>query len=172
MGEDYSGGVDFRGLERRALELLPPRNEAGSGLQLICELLRDEVPRYDWVGFYFAVPRQHLLVLGPFAGTPTEHVRIPYGRGICGQAAESLGTVVVPDVSAAENYLSCSLETKAEIVVPVFLHDTFIAEIDIDSHTAGPFGPEDEAFLSRLARAVAPHLPAVFHPSEHEGGSS
>ncbi len=155
---------DFSSIESRALELLPPRNEAGRSLQLICDLLRDEVPHYDWVGFYFAVPQQRMLALGPFAGTPTEHTRIPYGRGICGQTAESLEVLVVPDVSAADNYLSCSIETKAEIVVPLFLGNTFIAEIDIDSHTANPFSTEDEVFLTRLAAAVAPHVTAVFDP--------
>ncbi len=156
--------VDFSTLERRAVELLPPANDAGKAFHLICTLLKDEVPHYDWVGFYFAVPEQRLLALGPFAGAPTEHTRIPYGRGICGQSAVSEQTFVVPDVNAAENYLSCSAETRAEIVVPVFHNGAFVAEIDIDSHSRDPFSSADEEFLTRLAAAVAPFVRDVFDP--------
>ncbi len=157
--------VDFTTLDRRAAALLPPAHPPGAALRLICELLQAEVPHYDWVGFYFAVPAQRMLALGPFAGEPTEHVRIPYGRGICGQSAETEDTFIVPDVSAAENYLSCSVATKAEIVVPVFLNGRYVAQIDIDSHTQDPFGPEDEPFLKRLAEMVAPYVPEVFNPA-------
>lgn len=167
--------TDFDNLEARIEALLPPVNAPDRALQSVCDLLCTEVPHYDWVGFYFAVPRARLLVLGPFCGAPTEHTRIPYGRGICGQSAETLDAFVVPDVTAAENYLSCSVETRAELVVPVFLDDGFIAEIDIDSHVRDPFGPADEPFLRRIGALVAPHVPAVFDPAEfrdpaREGG--
>ncbi len=157
--------VDFNTIEQKAKQLLPPAKEAGQSLQLICDLLCEQVPYYNWTGFYFAIPDKRILVLGPFCGEPTEHTQIPYGRGICGQSAESLETFVVPDVSVAQNYLSCSAKTKAEIVVPVFLNGRFVAEIDIDSHNREPFGPEDEPFLRRIAEHVAPHIPSVFDPT-------
>ncbi len=158
--------IDFNTLEQKVCDLLPPAKEPGQSLQLICDLLCRQVPHYDWFGFYFAVPDKRLLVLGPFCGDPTDHTQIPYGRGICGQSAESLETFIVPDVSAAENYLSCSIKTKAEIVVPIFLDGSFVGEIDIDSHTRDPFTAEDEPFLRRIAALVAPHIPAVFDPSD------
>lgn len=157
--------IDTNSLKPKVSALLPPQKEAGQSLQLICDLLRRQVAHYDWFGFYFAVPTRRVLVLGPFSGTPTEHTQIPYGKGICGQSAETLDTFAVPDVSIAENYLSCSVDTKAEIVVPVFLDGRFIAEIDIDSHTRDPFGPKDEPFLQWLGDQVAPHIPTVFDPS-------
>lgn len=159
--------IDFKSLEQRVQQLLPPAKEAGQSLQLICDLLCRQVPHYDWFGFYFAVPEKRLLVLGPFCGAPTDHTQIPYGRGICGQAAESLSTFTVADVNQATNYLACSVETKAEIVVPVFLNGEFIAEIDIDSHTRDPFTEADEPFLRRVAEMVAPHIRAVFDPGAH-----
>ncbi len=125
----------------------PGRDE---GLARLCRLL-SEVPAYDWVGFYLADAEQQVLVLGPFVGEPTEHVRIPYGRGICGQAAVRGETFVVQDVSREANYLSCSIRVRAEIVVPVFSSGRFVAELDIDSHTPSPFASGDRAFLERVA---------------------
>ena len=129
------------------------------GLQLVCSLLHREVPHYDWFGFYIAIPEERILVLGPFEGEPTDHVRIPYGRGICGQAADTLDTFVVDDVAGEENYLSCSVDVRSEIVVPVFRDGAFVAEIDIDSHRPAAFDPEDRAFLEELAVACAPYIP-------------
>jgi len=124
-------------------------------LRRVCLLLHERMPYYDWVGFYIADHARRELVLGPFAGEPTEHVRIPFGRGICGQVAESRTTLVVPDVTAADNYLACSLKVKSEIVVPVMVQGTFVAELDIDSHTPDAFQPADRALLEAVARIAA-----------------
>lgn len=144
---------------RREVERGAPRQ---AGPQLVCDLLRHEVPHYHWFGFYLDVPGEQMLVLGPFSGEPTEHVRIPWGRGICGQAAQRGVTFRVDDVAAQDNYLACSVHVRSEIVVPVFRADgTFIGEIDIDSHQPGAFGPEDQAFLEELAVIIAPYLPVI-----------
>jgi len=127
------------------------RNEK---LQAICELLHEKVDHYDWVGFYIADPSQRSLALGPFVGDPTEHVSIPFGRGICGQAAERKETFVVQDVSRESNYLSCSPKVQSEIVVPVFKDGEIVAELDIDSHSTSPFTQEDRIFLERICRMV------------------
>jgi len=87
-------------------------------LETICELLRDGVAHYDWVRFYVVAESKRDLVLGPFAGEPTEHVRIPFGKGMCGQTAEREETFIVQDVSQETGYLSCSLKVQSEIVVP------------------------------------------------------
>ncbi len=135
---------------------LASHEDAGGALARVCALLRDEVTHYDWVGFYLAVPGERLLVLGPFEGAPTEHLRIPFGTGVCGQAAELAETVVVPDVSEEGNYLACSLETRAEIVVPLFHEGVICGELDIDSHRRDPFDASDRAMLSRIAEIVSP----------------
>ncbi len=89
-------------------------------LQGICKLLKESVPYYDWVGFYFKNGDKEELKLGPFAGEPTDHIIIPFGKGICGQVAVSNENFVVPDVQTQDNYIACSLNAKAEIVVPLF----------------------------------------------------
>ena len=133
----------------------------GTQLQRICDLLRREVPRFSWVGFYLAYEPTRELLLGPFSGTPTEHTVIPYGRGICGQVAESRATFVVTDVGAEENYLACSLSTKSEIVVPVFFKEEFVGELDIDSHIAGAFESGETELLKTVSQRVAPLVAAI-----------
>ena len=142
-------------------QLLSRRDSEGTRLQLLCDYLREAVPHYDWFGFYLAVPGERMLALGPFSGEPTEHVRIPYGRGICGQAAEREETFVVQDVSTQDNYLACSLAVKSEIVVPVFHEGRVVGEIDIDAHVTNPFTEADNRFLEGLAERVAPLLAVI-----------
>lgn len=154
-------GVDFNRMLERCREELARGAPTNTGLQLVCNLLHREVDHYNWFGFYFVVPGERMLVLGPYEGEPTDHVRIPFGRGICGQAAEREETFVVDDVSREANYLACSLKTKSEIVVPVYRDRTVVGEIDIDSHTASAFTQEDRRFLEELARHVAPHMPEI-----------
>lgn len=134
-------------------------NNSGQGaINRICELLHNRIAYYNWVGFYLMDEASRELVLGPFAGAPTEHTRIPYGRGICGQVAESGKPFVVQNVDEQDNYLACSLETRAEIVVPVYHKERLIGQIDIDSHSSAPFTRDDEAFLNALCEKVAPYL--------------
>lgn len=115
-------------------------------------LIAERLPHYNWVGFYMLdATDETVLVLGPFHGAPTEHVRIPVTQGICGAAVAQGETVIVENVSADPRYLSCSIETKSEIVVPIRAADKVIGEIDIDSHTINAFGPEDRDFLEECA---------------------
>lgn len=135
-------------------EIVDSLLEANGKLQAICQLLRDGVAYYDWVGFYVVEPSRRELVLGPFAGEPTEHVRIPIGRGICGQAAETKQTFVVQDVSKETNYLSCNPRVRSEIVVPIFKNGEIVGELDVDSHTLAAFSEEDRVFLEEVCEAV------------------
>ena len=125
-------------------------------LLAIARLLKNNVPYYDWVGFYLVDPeKERELVLGPYEGAPTEHTRIPFGQGICGQAAERKKTFVVQDVSKEENYLSCSINVRSEIVVPIFKEGKVVGELDIDSHQVDAYTDEDREFLEKLAELVA-----------------
>ncbi len=124
-------------------------------LQNLCEYLKAEVPYYDWVGFYFRNGEKEELKLGPYAGAPTDHTLIPFGKGICGQVAVSNANFVVPDVTAQDNYIACSLTVKSEIVIPLFVEGKNIGQIDIDSETPDPFTEEDERFLEFVNAGVA-----------------
>ena len=124
-------------------------------LQRICDLLKLSVAHYDWVGFYFKNGEKNELKLGPYAGEPTDHKIIPFGKGICGQVAVSNENFVVPDVKAQDNYIACSMTVKAEIVVPLFVAGENIGQIDIDSNTPDPFTSADERFLEFINMEIA-----------------
>ncbi len=128
---------------------------ADEKLTKVCELLQESITYYDWVGFYFANEAERTLHLKAFAGEPTDHTVIPFGKGICGQVAESNKNFVVPDVKAQDNYIACSITVKAEIVIPLFKEGKNIGQIDIDSHKIDPFTEEDERFLEWVNEEVA-----------------
>lgn len=123
----------------------------------ICRLLKDKISHYDWVGFYMVdTQKDRELVLGPYVGAPTDHLRIKFGDGICGQAAEQEISFVVQNVSLESNYLACSPDVKSEILSPIFKNGKVVGEIDIDSHIINPFTQQDKIFLEQIAEIVSP----------------
>ena len=100
------------------------------------------------------------LVLGAFVGEPTPHVRIPVTEGICGAAVALGKTVVVENVNADPRYLSCSVKTRSEIVVPVYVGGRAVGEIDVDSHALAAFSEVDRLFLEEVAGMVGEYLAA------------
>lgn len=125
-------------------------------LHRVCSLLEENVDVFDWVGFYLVDPdSDRELVLGPYVGEETDHTRIPFGKGICGQAANTLETFVVQDVSQEDNYLACSVEVQAEIVIPVMKNGTFVAELDIDSHTKNSMTDEHRKMLEEVCDIIS-----------------
>lgn len=124
-------------------------------LQAICDFLKENIAHYDWVGFYFKNGDKEELKLGPYAGAPTDHTIIPFGKGICGQVAVSNQNFMVPDVKSQDNYIACSITVKAEIVVPLFVNGENIGQIDIDSNTADPFTGKDEELLEYINAEIA-----------------
>ena len=125
----------FNTLKPKIATIILDSNSKEQCLQSICELLKSQVPYYDWVGFYFRNGTKKELKLGPYAGAPTDHTIIPFGKGICGQVAVSNQNFVVPDVKAQDNYIACSMSVKSEIVIPLFVDGKNIGQIDIDSNT-------------------------------------
>ena len=124
-----------------------------SAMQQTVRLLKAAVPYYTWVGIY--VVEGDELVLGPYLGKPSPHVRIPLNKGICGAAVSEKATIVVDDVNADPRYLACSIETKSEIVVPIMRGSEPVGEIDIDSDQPSAFGDRDRALLEPVAAMLA-----------------
>src|SRR5580693_3511932 len=129
-------------------------------MQGVCKLLHERMLKYNWVGFYMLEPgaKPPMLTLETFVGAMTPHTRIPLHQGICGAAASSGKTIVVDDVTKDSRYLACSLETKSEIVVPIFVKKQVAGELDIDSHFAAAFGTDDEALVQYCAEVVGKKL--------------
>lgn len=102
-----------------------------------------------WTGFYRVV-RPDLLLVGPYQGT-LGCLEIPFGKGVCGTAAQERRTVIVPDVHAFPGHITCDARSRSEIVVPVFdPRGQLIAVLDIDSDKPEAFDDEDREHLERL----------------------
>ena len=129
-------------------------------MRAMVKVLHERMLKYNWVGFYMIDPSANppMLVLGAFEGAMTPHTRIPLNQGICGAAASRGQTVVVDDVGKDPRYLACSLETKSEIVVPVFVHGKVVGELDVDSHFAAAFTPEHRDLVQHCAKLVGEKL--------------
>jgi len=132
--------------------------DAQAAAQRAVEMLHDRFAHYDWVGIYWVEGSD--LVLGPWVGPEaTEHTRIPIGTGVCGAAAASGRTEIVPDVSADPRYLACFASTRSEIVVPIFDGGMVVGEIDIDGSDLDAFDEADARFLEEVAALLAPLRP-------------
>lgn len=103
-------------------------------------------PRFDWTGVYELYP-DNVLRLGPFVGSPTDHVFIGVGTGVCGTAVAEKRNLNIPDVRRVTNYLACSSETRSELVILIRTGDTIHAQIDIDSHQVDAF---DDAAVDQV----------------------
>lgn len=117
-----------------------------------CEL-HHTFPYYHWTGFYRAVT-DDMLVIGPYQGT---HgcLRIPFDRGVCGAAARSRQTQLVPDVEAFPDHIACSSSTRSEIVVPVLTpQGRLLAVLDVDSDDPAAFNETDQQWLEQLCRTL------------------
>ncbi len=95
------------------------------------------------------------LVLGPFRGVPTEHVRIPMGEGVCGAVAASGITEVVPDVRDRPGHIACDVHTRSEVVAPITRRGRVLAVLDVDSNTLDGFGPDEVAAIEQVAAEIA-----------------
>ncbi len=123
-------------------------------LEEVVVLLKNNFHKYTWVGIYL-MDGVNELVLGPYLGKPSPHTRIKIDSGICGAAAREKETVIVPDVNADPRYLSCSIETQSEIVVPIMRNGKVFGEIDIDSNQPDAFGSADQEYLEEIAGILA-----------------
>lgn len=150
-------------VRKELAELVPAVRTAQELMQKMVKVLHDRMLKYNWVGFYMLEPGAEppVLVLGAFEGAMTPHTRIPLNQGICGAAASSGQTVVVDDVSKDPRYLACSLETKSEIVVPIFVRGKVVGELDIDSHFSAAFTREHQELVQYCAMLVGRKLEAA-----------
>ena len=115
--------------------------------------LHEGEPAFDWVGVYLIEGGE--LVLGPFRGLPTEHIRIAMGAGVCGSVAETGRTEVVPDVRARPGHIACDVSTRSETVAPIVRGGRVLGVLDVDSNTPAAFGEREVEVIERAAAAIA-----------------
>ena len=114
-------------------------------------LINQALKEINWAGFYLM--KDGMLVLGPFQGNPA-CIRIPVGRGVCGTAAQTLETKLVPDVHLFPGHIACDAQSQSEIVIPLLKDDTLLGVLDIDSPVKNRFDPEDQTGLENLCKML------------------
>lgn len=117
--------------------------------------LKAAEPRYNFVGIYMLNTDENMLWLHNYLGEPTDHVRIPVGRGVCGTAVAERANQNVPDVTQVGNYLSCSPRTKSELVVLIRRNDEIFGQIDIDAREVNAFSDSDQNAIENIAEKIA-----------------
>ena len=135
------------------LEGVRQNPDRGRALRRHAMHLLSQLPHYNWCGIYRLEGDN--LVLDEFTGEPTDHTLIPVGRGVCGTAVAEDRNQIIEDVRELDNYLSCSISTRSEIVVLIRSAGTILGQIDIDGHETGAFDQSDEEMLEHLAELLA-----------------
>jgi GAF domain-containing protein len=142
------------------------RNELA---RVAVEAIAQKLPQASWAGVYWL--EGDALVLGPFVGPPTEHTRIPVGKGVCGAAVAQDRDQVVDDVSARPDYLACSPAVRSEIVVLIRASGKVVGQLDLDSEKPAAFSRADHAFLTVVAGALGSLLDFLAQEAA-EGGTA
>jgi len=114
-------------------------------------LIFQALKEINWAGFYLM--KDGMLVLGPFQGNPA-CIRIPVGRGVCGAAAKTLKTQLVPDVHLFPGHIACDAQSQSEIVIPMLKEGKLIGVLDIDSPLKNRFDQEDQQGLEKLSQML------------------
>lgn len=116
------------------------------------------LPHFHWTGIYLLDKKTQELYLDYYIGDPTEHTRIPVGRGVCGSAVSDHEDKIIEDVTKENNYLACSLETRSEIVVLIEDNSEIIGQIDVDSDDIGAFNKVDRNYLRQVTLIIVKGL--------------
>jgi GAF domain-containing protein len=151
----------YRELLSAADALTADEPDAVANMANVAALIGEFLPDLNWAGFYRVAPAKSggadELVLGPFVGRPA-CIRIPFGVGVCGAAAASGATQLVPDVHAFPGHIACDAASMSELVVPVLRDGAVVAVIDLDSPKPARFTPEDATGIEALAAVLAARI--------------
>lgn len=127
-----------------------------SMMEYIAQHLHEKKARYNWVGFYLIdAADSGVLVVGPYVGSFTPNARIPLSSGLCGAAASSGRTVVVDDVRKDPRYLPGSSLVISEMVVPIFVNNKLVGELDVESYFPNTFTKSEQDFVEACAKIAA-----------------
>jgi GAF domain-containing protein len=142
----------YRELAESAAALVAGEPDAVANMANLSALIWQFLPQLNWAGFYRVQGQE--LVLGPFQGRAA-CIRIPFGQGVCGTAAESGAIQLVPDVHKFPGHIACDAASMSELVVPVIRDGTVIAVIDLDSPERDRFDSDDARGIESLATVIA-----------------
>ena len=145
----------YRELVQSADALTSTETDSIANMANVAALLWEFLPDVNWTGFYRVVDGE--LVLGPFQGKAA-CIRIPFGRGVCGTAAQTGETQLVEDVHAFPGHIACDANSASELVVPVMRDGKVIAVIDLDSPSLNRFDNDDVLGIESLVAVIADRI--------------
>lgn len=145
----------YRELVQSADALTSTETDSVANMSNIAALLWEFLPDVNWTGFYRVIDGE--LVLGPFQGKAA-CIRIPFGRGVCGTAAQTGETQLVEDVHAFPGHIACDANSASELVVPVMRDGKVIAVIDLDSPSLNRFDNDDVLGIESLVGVIADRI--------------
>ncbi|BCA58580.1 GAF domain-containing protein [Sphingomonas sp. HMP6] len=145
----------YRDLHAALGALTHGEGDAIANMANAAALIWQYLPDLNWAGFYRNVGGE--LVVGPFLGKPA-CIRIAFGDGVCGAAAETLETQLVEDVHAFPGHIACDAASRSELVVPIVHDGRLIGVLDLDSPTPARFDAEDAAGCEALVALLGPRL--------------
>ncbi len=120
-----------------------------------------KLSHFHWTGIYLLDSNANELILEYYIGKTTDHTRIPVGKGVCGSAVEEKIDKIIADVREENNYLTCSLETRSEIVVLIEDEGRIIGQIDIDSNDVGAFDETDRKYLRHISEIIVDRIKLI-----------
>ena len=138
-------------LLKQAQSLLEDEHDLIANMSNISALLFNNLPDVSYAGFYRY--QNHELILGPFQG-PVACMRIAIGKGVCGTAAKTKETQIVPDVHKFAGHIACDAATNSEIVIPIMKNEVLIAVLDLDSKVFARFDDIDSEYLTKIANCI------------------
>ncbi|KAA8890235.1 GAF domain-containing protein [Nocardia colli] len=147
----------YQQLVAQAEALVTGEHDRVANAANLSSLVFHALPELNWVGFYFYDGNE--LVVGPFQGQPA-CVRIAIGKGVCGTAAQTRETQLVPDVHAFPGHIACDAQTRSEVVIPLVHNGELVGVFDLDSPKPDRFDDIDRAGLESVARAFLAALPS------------
>lgn len=146
--------IDGAKIIRRIQEMRTEGYLADAMLREAVKHIKAGDQRYNFVGVYMLNAEDNTLWLHNYLGEPTDHARIPVGRGVCGTAVAENRNQNVPDVTQVGNYLSCSPRTKSELVVLIHADGQIVGQIDIDAREVNAFSQDDQTSIELVAQKL------------------
>ena len=145
-------GTLYRDLASALEGLVTGEPDAVANMANAAALIWETLPDLNWAGFYRNVGGE--LVLGPFQGRPA-CIRIKFGEGVCGAAAQTRQVQRIEDVHAFPGHIACDSASNSEIVVPLIRGGELIGVLDLDSPKHARFTDEDEAGVVKLGEILS-----------------
>lgn len=155
INSDATIDEKYQLLIKQIKSLLRKEDNLITNLSNFTAALKQTFSKISWVGFYLFDGTK--LYLGPFQGK-VACTEIQIGSGVCGTSAKERKTIIVDDVDNFPGHIACDVESRSEIVVPIFKEDKLFGVLDLDSTTYNSFNETDKKYLEKLVNFLSKEI--------------